>query len=446
MGSTSGNWRPSSSSSCGWSGVTRLAHAAALGFSPLDEELGLLPGKLTPRLQQAVVRLGTWIPFERAAGELEDLLGVQLSEPRVRRLTEKAGAALVAVQEAEVARLERVAPCAPAGPALQLLSVDGAMVPLVGREWTEVKTLALGAVTLELAAGRGAQVIKTSELSYFSRCLDSAEFTRQALVETQRRGLEQAAHGAAVCDGAEWEQKFIAYHRPDAVRILDFPHASEYVAACGRSVYGEGSAEFRRWFDTQRHQLRHGEEAAVLAELRRLAEQAPTSQALLEEKLQYLTKRREMIRYAEFVAAGYPIGSGSVESANKVVIQARLKQAGMHWASAHVNPMAALRNVACNERWTEAWPQIAAQLRQERLSQRLQKHLPPLPTLPAIKADESKRKNTPLPAGSPAIESSGKEQKARQQGSRPAPDHPWRKFSFGKGRFRDFTKGGSAKS
>ena len=416
------------------------------GFSPLDEELGLLPGKLTPRLQQAVVRLGTWMPFERAVGELEYLLGVQLSEPRVRRLTEKAGAAMVAVQAAEVARLERAAPRAPAGPALQLLSVDGAMVPLVGREWTEVKTLALGEVTLELEVGSGEQVIKTSELSYFSRCLESDEFARQALIETQRRGVERAQRVGAVCDGAEWEQKFIDYHRPDAARILDFPHGAEYVAAAGRSVYGEGSAEFTRWFDRQRHQLRHGEEAAVLAELRRLAAQAPGSQELIEEKLQYLTKRREMIRYEEFVAAGYPIGSGSVESANKVVIQARLKQAGMHWAREHVNPMAALRNVACNERWEEAWPQIAAQFHQERMIQRLQKHPPPLPTLPAMMADESKRKNVPRPAVSPLKEPSSNEQKPRQKGSRPAPDHPWRKFSFGRERFRDFTKEGSAKS
>ena len=418
----------------------RLARAAALGFSPLDEELGLLPGKLTPRLQQAVVRMGTWMPFERAAGELAYLLGVRLSESRVRRLTEQAGRAQVAAQEAEVARLEREAPPAPAGPSWQSLSVDGAMVPLIGRAWTEVKTMALGEVTLEQAPRNAELVSRTSALSYFSRCMEAEEFARQALVETHRRGLERATRVGAVCDGAEWEQKFIDYHRQDALRVLDFPHAAEYVAAAGRSVYGEGSAEFSRWFATQRHQLRHGEQEAVLSELRRLAEQAPSSQELIEEKLQYLTKRREMMRYQEFATAGYPIGSGSVESANKVVIQARMKQAGMHWARANVNPLAALRNVACNERWEEAWPQIASQLRQERLFERLQKHPPPLPTLPEVRVDESRRKSTPLPKVTPAQEPAGNEQQPRQQRSRPAPDHPWRKFSFGKGRFQNFTK------
>jgi hypothetical protein len=46
--------------------------------------------------------------------------------------------------------------------------------------------------------------------------------------------------------------------------------------------------------------------------------------------LEYLEKRREQIRYAEFEAQGYPIGRGVVESANKLMVEARLKGAGMH--------------------------------------------------------------------------------------------------------------------
>jgi len=424
----------------------QVARAVAPGFSPLDEELGLLPGKLTPRLGQCVVRMGSWMPFGRAAKELEYLLGVRLSEARVRRLTEKAGAAMVAVQEAEVERLEHEAPVAPAGPLLQLMSVDGAMVPLVKREWTEVKTLAIGEVRTEQVELTGERIIKTSELSYFSRCLESDEFARQALVETHRRGVESAKRVCGVCDGAEWEQTFLNYHRADAVRILDFPHAAEYVAAVGRSVHGEGSAEFAEWFDTRRHQLRHGEEEEVLAELRQMAEQEPAKQELIEDKLQYLTKRREMIRYEEFVKAGYPIGSGCVESGNKVVIQARLKQAGMHWARRNVNPMAALRNVACNDRWSEAWPSIEAQLQQDRLSQRLQKHPQPTAAPPMTKAKEVQQKTHPTLETAASKSASATERKAGKKGSRPAPDRPWRKFRFGKGRFRDFAKGDRAKS
>jgi hypothetical protein len=50
----------------------------------------------------------------------------------------------------------------------------------------------------------------------------------------------------------------------------------------------------------------------------------------VQKSLAYLEKRREHIDYARFQALGYPIGSGSVESANKLVVEARLKGAGMY--------------------------------------------------------------------------------------------------------------------
>jgi len=71
--------------------------------------------------------------------------------------------------------------------------------------------------------------------------------------------------------------------------------------------------------------------------------------------LRYLETRREQIAYADFAARGYPIGSGMVESANTLVVEARLKGSGMHWAREQVNPMVALRALACGERWDEGW-------------------------------------------------------------------------------------------
>jgi hypothetical protein len=61
-------------------------------FFPLDEEFALQPGSLTPRQQEHLAHLAIWMPFARAAQMLERLLGVQVSEPTVRRETERAGA------------------------------------------------------------------------------------------------------------------------------------------------------------------------------------------------------------------------------------------------------------------------------------------------------------------------------------------------------------------
>jgi len=89
--------------------------------------------------------------------------------------------------------------------------------------------------------------------------------------------------------------------------------------------------------------------------------------------LDYLVPRLPHLQYPTFRAAGYPIGSGIVESANKVVVADRLKGSGMHWAPQHVDPLLALRTIVCADRWEEAWPRISARLRAEDHARRQQR-------------------------------------------------------------------------
>jgi hypothetical protein len=214
----------------------RAVRPAEPVFSPLDEELGLLPGEVTPALVESLVRLGTWLPFRPAAGMLAHFTHVGGGTTTARRLTEHAGAAYEAVQTAQVEHLERALPAPPQGPDVQCLSVDGALVPLLGGEWAEVKTLALGVVQEPVVNRQGEQEIHTAALSYFSRLTDHETFGRLATVETHRRGTETAGVVCAVVDGAEWEQGFIALHRPDAVRILDWGHAVESLATAAQAA------------------------------------------------------------------------------------------------------------------------------------------------------------------------------------------------------------------
>jgi hypothetical protein len=119
-------------------------------FFPLDEVLGLLPGQLTPGLQEKLVRLGSWLPFEPAAELFTAFTGASVSKAGCRRLTERAGAVQVAHQEAAVQAMEAGELVEPERVAEKLLlSADGAMVPLVGGEWAEVRTLAIGEVQVE---------------------------------------------------------------------------------------------------------------------------------------------------------------------------------------------------------------------------------------------------------------------------------------------------------
>jgi hypothetical protein len=393
----------------------------------------LLPGELSATLAEGVARLGTKMPFAQAATELAYFWGVELEETTLRRHTEAAGAAYVAEQSAELERLERERPAAPVGPTVQYLSADGAMVPLVGGQWAEVKTLAIGEVAVRPSAD-GLPEAHTTNLTYFSRLADAEMFTRQAYVEAYQRGTEVAGVVCAVQDGAEWLQGLVDVLRPDAVRILDFPHAVEHLTAAAQPVLGIGTPAFKAWLDEQAHTLKHAADGArqALAALARLPVHVTADPILAAEArdraLAYFTKRLPQVQYAAFQSAGYPIGSGSTESANKVVVEVRLKGSGMHWAREHVNPLVALRTVACTDRWAEVWPRIIARLRTEaeqRRHSRWRQHHPAPgpppcepPTPPVVDAIEqpAAAKATPVPRGKSVVN------------GRPTAFHPWKRY------------------
>ncbi len=243
---------------------------------------------------------------------------------------------------------------------------------------------------------------------YFSRLTDHDTFARLATVETQRRGTETAGVVCAVGDGAPWIQDFIDWHRPDAVRILDWPHALGYAARVGAAVYGTDTPAARAWLARQWRALLEEDDgpAVVLTDLRRLRtelepvatgdqaapvatgdqaalvwtvtpegaagrvtipltgvlgqEAAQRALDVVGDSLTYLEPRAAQLCYAAFRAAGYPIGSGSVESANKLLVEARLKGAGMH----------CIGNARTSIRWWRCarWPTATAGPRRGRTS------------------------------------------------------------------------------
>ena len=79
-------------------------------WNQLAEELGLVPGQFTPRLQESLTRLGAWMPFRHAAAELAYFTDATVSETTARRTAEQAGTAYVAVQTDAVTELERTLP------------------------------------------------------------------------------------------------------------------------------------------------------------------------------------------------------------------------------------------------------------------------------------------------------------------------------------------------
>lgn len=269
-----------------------------------------------------------------------------------------------------------------------------------------------------------------------------------ATVETHRRGVEKAGLVCAVVDGADWIQDFIDLHCPDAVRILDWAHAAEYMVKAAQAVFGAGTAEASQWLEIQLHELKHGDPQTVLGKLRGLrddlAAQGGKEEVLkvVSTSLEYLEKRKDQIRYREFLAAGYPIGSGVVESANKLVVEDRLKGAGMHWARANVDPMVALRTIACSDRWEEAWPQIRERLRERARERpairRAKRRKAEVASIPAKWSALTKVRPGPkaMAVMGPKVKDGPKTVQESFTPRKPAANHPWRHMPFGRARFR----------
>ncbi len=395
-------------------------------FFPLDEELGLQPGlSLTPRQQEHLVHLSSWMPFERAAQMMECLLGVQVSEATARRLTEQAGAQAQAVQSAQ-AQLKPEVMSTSAKAARLAVSADGAYVPLLKGQWAEVRTVAIGEVEQERAAC-GEQEVHVRHLSYFSRLTDAETFADLAEVEMRRRAVSGAQEICAVTDGADWLQGFLDLHCPDALRILDFPHAAEHLHLLIQALSQAGLDLPSDLLPRLLHRLKHHGPPLLMRLLWRLP--APLMQQEgVREHVGYLCKREALMQYPRYREQGWPIGSGMVESANKLVVEARLKGAGMHWEASHVNPMLTLRNAVCNERWQETWDQISQEHRRQWMLQRKQRatarwqqtvsslmllllRLRPVPCKPAAVPSRPVAPAATLPGS-----------------SRPSAHHPWKRM------------------
>jgi hypothetical protein len=185
---------------------------------------------------------------------------------------------------------------------------------------------------------------------------------------------------------------------------------------------GQESDAYRHWIEHMTGQLKEKPPARTLADLKLLEAKAQTEeqQASVAQAYYYLQRREGLIDYPHFQARGFPIGSGSAESSHKVVVHSRMKQAGMRWAKAHVDPLLALRNLVCNGRWSEGWRQIGVHYwqrqRQNFIDRARQRAVAPPITLP------------PAPKETPTIkEVQTQSDQSPKQPYRPAANHPWRR-------------------
>ena len=380
-----------------------------------------LPFTLAPRHQRHLVQLARWMPLRHASQVLADLLGVRVSPETARRLCEAVGSRVQEQQTAEANLPWKEEANEREDTRRLAIRADGALVPLIGGAWAEVRTLASGAVPADPA---DREQVHVRNRSYGSRLTDALRFIDLAEAEPRRRKLVQAKAGWAVMEGAEWRQTFVDIHRQDAVRMLDFPPAADHLSQVVEALRASGHVLPPDLLQRCCHLLKHRGPPALLRLADRLTEDEINREEV-REHWSYVRKRLALMPYPLFRQAGWPSGSGMVERANKLVVETRLKGGGMRWERSHVHPMLALRTGVCNERWPETWQTACQQRhrpralrRHERAIRRHQARHEALKPAPLSPPSPALLPGPLLPPDPPAMIAGT---------SRPSPHHPWKR-------------------
>jgi hypothetical protein len=157
--------------------------------------------------------------------------------------------------------------------------------------------------------------------------LPAAQFSTLVWAQGFHHLADQADEVIFVADGAEWIWRIVQEHFPQAIQVVDWYHALPYLRAVAQAAFADAVAR-EQWFDQQCARLWQGRRAAVFRTCRACADKAPEA---VSKALPYLAHNRTRIRYDRFRAAGYQIGSGTMESGCKQLGLGRLKIAGAQW-------------------------------------------------------------------------------------------------------------------
>lgn len=340
------------------------------GGCPHDEVLGLTPGDLTPGAAQAVGLGGVIVSFAEAAEEvLSRLAGLKVSEATAQRTTEAAGEELGRL----LAAGETFGPAQDwawhrdaEGKTCAYMSIDATAVPQQGPDAAKAdgRMATVAMIYNPIPEDRARWARPTGARPPWQARYQASLEGQATLGEPLRRqgaqvGMDGAERWIALSDGGAGLEDWLTtnFGRVEAV-ILDFYHASEHLGDLAKAWHGAGTeaaaAQHQRWS----HRLKHEGGRAVLDELYALdGGSRPTARELWRETVTYFENQVHRMDYPGYVAKGWQIGSGPVESACKMVVGQRLKCAGMRWGEQGSDGVCHLRALFLSEKgqWDAYW-------------------------------------------------------------------------------------------
>ncbi|MFO0889341.1 MAG: ISKra4 family transposase [Isosphaeraceae bacterium] len=372
--------------------IRRVAYGSREGQRiervPLDERLGLPEGDFSYVLEDWAQRLCLKESFAEAGGSLEMLLGLRPG----RRTLEHMNRAMAEHAPAFRATLESP-PAEEEGPIL-VVTADGKGVPMrrepvpgprphhrrtKGEKANKKQMACVGAVYSIEPFVRTAEDLLDEVLRHrkaesrprprhehvwaeMTHDVDGVPVTAKEAVfcrlcdELAARNPSGESPVVCLLDGerALWEARRVYF--PEAVGILDLFHVLERLWAVAHCFHEEGSPGAAEFVEHRLRDLLQGRVAHVIAGLRRRlrsGELKGERRRVVRSAVEYLSNNREHMRYDEYLAAGYPIGSGVAEGACRHLVKDRMEQTGMRWTVEGARAMLQVRALYLNGEWEE---------------------------------------------------------------------------------------------
>jgi hypothetical protein len=317
--------------------------------------------------------------FDLAAAGFSDAVGCSISGDSLARLTEGWGQRVEVqrTQEAVAAnqpglrgerlaqrRLAEVSPITTQAN----ISTDGAMMLVRAEGWKEVKVVAISAVQTQPASARASTppsrrdvdlLVELRDHSYQAGLWNADTMAQHQYAEGLRRGLDYCPKRSSVNDGALWIKRITDLNFPGVPQIVDWSHAAGHLWAVANAVHGDQSSAAKTWAEQQLDHLWIDQVAQVVTELGDLDLQQPTWPAIVQEAPEYFRTNQARMCYATFRSQGYPIGSGTVESAANTVVHHRLRRPGRGWARPNGQAMLAGLSELHSGRFEYTWLRLA---------------------------------------------------------------------------------------
>ncbi len=331
------------------------------GFAFVIDEMGLLgEHKVTMEMADLMTYAGqVAMSFEKASELIRKFTGIEVSESLIRSVTEETGEK-VFNQDMARARAAYEKPEIAAPALLERYRKEGNLYILTdgsqinttskdkdGSSWREMK---LGLVFYDGDSIRrkdGKMIITKKEYVTYFGGVD--ELKKLLFDAAARAGYGKIRQVVFIGDGSHWIWNICEELFSDAVQILDYYHLSENVHRFAKYQYPDNEIKMKGWAKDILDKINKGLVDEVLGGLPDLADVKLPAQ--VPNLKTYIGNNRGRIDYRRYKLKGYSIGSGAIESGNKLVIQQRMKQSGMRWGASEGQYMASLRAKYASNQW-----------------------------------------------------------------------------------------------